>query len=121
MHKLLNTTPPPPSRSKKGYWLSFMDGLQRVVLFTTDQDTNTRVLKGNKTEQPKLELALSLIAVGISLVDDIRGQEVAYIGIPQWVDSVPVSTYTNNYLYTFSHNYFRRIIFLSSCSLPAIS
>ena len=70
-------------KGDKGYWVSFMDGLQRVMLFTTSSELHERVLQGNKTERPYLELTLSLLAVGISLVDDDRGLEVAYIGMPQ--------------------------------------
>ena len=38
---------------------------------------------GNKTEQPSIDVTLSLIAVGLSLVNDVKGIEIAYIGIPQ--------------------------------------
>lgn len=61
-----------------------MDGLQRVVLFTNSVDLRKRVEKGSEKETPHTELSLSLIGTGLSLVDDIRGQEVAYIGIPQY-------------------------------------
>ena len=62
-----------------------MDGLQRVVLFTNSSDLKKRVLKGSEKELAHTELTLSLIGTGLSLVDDTRGQEVAYIGIPQCV------------------------------------
>ena len=38
---------------------------------------------GNRTEQPSVDVTLSLIAVGLSLVNDVKGTEIAYIGIPQ--------------------------------------
>ena len=60
-----------------------MDGLQRVVLFTASVDLKKRVDRGREKETPHTELFLSLIGIGLSLVDDIRGQEVAYVGIPQ--------------------------------------
>ena len=63
--------------------MSFQDGLQRTVLFTTSKDVVDRVLMGNKTEQPSIDFTLSLIAVGLSLVNDVKGIEIAYIGIPQ--------------------------------------
>ncbi len=81
----MSDPPPLSSRGTRGYWVSFMDGLQRVILFTTDHGTQKRVLRGNKTQRTNYEVTLSLTAVGISLVNDIRGREVAYIGIPQYV------------------------------------
>ena len=67
------------------YWISFMDGLQRVLLFTGSAELRKRVDRGREREPSHTELCLSLIGTGLSLVDDIRGQEVAYIGIPQYV------------------------------------
>ena len=64
-----------------------MDGLQRVVLFTSSSDLRQRVVRGNEKEPPHTELSLSLIGTGLSLVDDMRGYEVAYIGIPQYVNT----------------------------------
>ena len=62
-----------------------MDGLQRVVLFTSSKELKERVEQGRGTEPPHTELSLSLIGTGLSLVDDEKGQEIAYIGIPQYV------------------------------------
>ena len=63
--------------------MSFQDGLQRTILFTTNKDVSNHVLMGNRTEQPSVDITLSLIAVGLSLVNDVKGTEIAYIGIPQ--------------------------------------
>ena len=66
--------------------MSFVDGLQRVILFSCSNSVKERALASNRDEDPAhSELTLSLIGTGLSLVDDIRGQEVAYIGIPQLV------------------------------------
>ena len=73
------------TRGKKVYWVSFVDGLQRVVLFTGSAGLKKRVESGSAKEHPHTEVSLSLIGSGLSLVDDVRGQEVAYIGIPQYV------------------------------------
>ncbi|XP_064396100.1 intermembrane lipid transfer protein VPS13C-like isoform X3 [Halichondria panicea] len=71
------------SRGKTvGYWVSFLDGLQRVILFTTSHEVWSHVMGGQKTERASTELfSLSLREVGLSLVNDERGLEVAYIGI----------------------------------------
>ena len=70
-------------RPTTGYWVSFQDGLQRTVLFTARKGVSNHVLMGNRTEQPSVDITLSLIAVGLSLVNDVKGTEIAYIGIPQ--------------------------------------
>jgi len=59
-----------------------MDGLQRVVLFTASTSIWHNVFDGQKTEKAQMEISLSLRDVGLSLVNDERGLEVAYIGIP---------------------------------------
>ncbi len=64
-----------------GYWVSFLDGLQRVILFTTSHEVWSHVMGGQKTERASTEVTLSLSEVGLSLVNDERGVEVAYIGI----------------------------------------
>lgn len=69
-------------RGTVGYWISFQDGLQRTVLFTASKEINDRVLRGSKTEKPSVDVTLSLIAMGVSLVNDVKGLEIAYIGIP---------------------------------------
>ena len=69
--------------SGRGYWVSFRDGLQRVLLFTTNEVLIQHVSEGNHLERVKMDLTLSLQSVGVSLVNDILGREVAYIGIFQ--------------------------------------
>ena len=65
----------------KGRWVSFMDSIQRVLLFTLHKDEVRRALEGQSVERPHLEFTLSLRFTGLSLVDDLKGQEVAYIGL----------------------------------------
>ena len=74
-------------KRKRVYWISFMDGLQRVLLLTTSRGHVKRVSThgGTAKEPPHTELSLSLIGTGLSLVDDLRGQEITYIGIPQYI------------------------------------
>ena len=63
-----------------------MDSLQRVLLLTSSHSLVKSVSSHGGTtnkEPPHTELSLSLIGTGLSLVDDLRGQEVTYIGIPQ--------------------------------------
>ena len=85
--KSLHTLSQSPDLSRRGsgcgYWISFRDGLQRVVLFTTNKLLSQHILGGNKLERAKLDVSLSIKSVGVSLVNDVLGLEIAYIGIFQ--------------------------------------
>lgn len=65
----------------KGRWVCFMDSIQRVLLFTLSKDEVRNAMKGQSVEQPHVEFTLSLRFAGLSLVDDLKGQEVAYLGL----------------------------------------
>ncbi len=54
-----------------------------MILFTTDAVLSQHILEGNRLERAQMDLTLSLQSVGVSLVNDILGREVAYIGIFQ--------------------------------------
>jgi len=69
--------------AKLGYWVCFRDGLQRVLFFTVDPFQCDRILQGTNMQRVNMDLTLSLESVGVSLVNDTRGLEVAFIGIFQ--------------------------------------
>jgi hypothetical protein len=54
-----------------------------VVLFTTNEILRQHILDGNKLQRPNMAVTLSLKSVGVSLVNDQLGLEIAYIGIYQ--------------------------------------
>lgn len=66
-----------------GYWISFLDHLQRVVMFTQDRDMVECAKVGEETGLPILDFTLSLKSIGVSLVNDTKKKEIAYIGITQ--------------------------------------
>ena len=57
--------------------------MQRILLFSTDTVLRQHILDGNTLERASLGLTLSLQSVGVSLVNDDLGLEVAYVGIFQ--------------------------------------
>ncbi|KAF7282566.1 hypothetical protein GWI33_002356 [Rhynchophorus ferrugineus] len=61
------------------YWSSFLDGMQRVLLFT--ENSNLAQNATNILEIIQQEITVSLHGVGLSLVNNITRQEVMYIGI----------------------------------------
>ncbi|KAM4708321.1 intermembrane lipid transfer protein VPS13A [Discoglossus pictus] len=63
------------------YFVSFLEGLQRIVLFTEDEDVFRVTYDSEKAELAEQEFCISLSNVGISLVNNYTKQEVSYIGI----------------------------------------
>ncbi|XP_061878990.1 intermembrane lipid transfer protein VPS13C isoform X1 [Entelurus aequoreus] len=64
------------------HWVSFLDGRQRVLLFTEDVAVVTKARQAEELEQFEQEIKVSLQNLGLSLVNNASRQEVAYIGIP---------------------------------------
>ncbi|XP_071956749.1 intermembrane lipid transfer protein VPS13A-like [Antedon mediterranea] len=60
------------------YWVSYLDGLQRVFLITQSARTAKRAMQANEAEQANLELIVSLAGVGVSLINAAY-EEVAYM------------------------------------------
>ncbi|XP_063952525.1 intermembrane lipid transfer protein VPS13A-like isoform X3 [Lytechinus pictus] len=69
------------SNKKLLYWVSFLNGTGRVILFTEDLAIATKSQQAAELEQPDLELLVSLPGIGLSLVNNISRTEVAYIGL----------------------------------------
>uniref|UniRef100_A0A8I5ZMR7 Vacuolar protein sorting 13 homolog C n=1 Tax=Rattus norvegicus TaxID=10116 RepID=A0A8I5ZMR7_RAT len=63
------------------HWVSFLDGRQRVLLFTDDVALVSKALQAEEMEQADLEVALSLHSLGLSLVNNENKQEVSYVGV----------------------------------------
>lgn len=63
------------------YMVSFLEGLQRIVLFTEDEHVFSVTYDNEKAELAEQEVTISLSNVGISLVNNYSKQEVCYIGI----------------------------------------
>ncbi|XP_074521688.1 intermembrane lipid transfer protein VPS13C isoform X2 [Halichoeres trimaculatus] len=63
------------------HWVSFLDGRQRVLLFTEDLAVVTKARQAEELEQFEQEVKVSLQNLGLSLINNTSRQEVAYIGI----------------------------------------
>ncbi|XP_072321339.1 intermembrane lipid transfer protein VPS13C isoform X2 [Eucyclogobius newberryi] len=64
------------------HWVSFLDGRQRVLLFTEDVAVVTKARQAEELEQFEQEVKISLQNLSMSLVNNSSRQEIAYIGIP---------------------------------------
>ncbi|XP_036434443.1 vacuolar protein sorting-associated protein 13A isoform X2 [Colossoma macropomum] len=65
----------------KLFVISFYEGLQRVVLFTTERRIYKLLCESERVELAEQEISLALQDVGLSLVNNSTSNEVAYIGI----------------------------------------
>ena len=87
--------------ASRAFWKSFISGIQRVVLFTPFLETVERIKTVGSYSRPQLEVGLALNAVGLSLVDNSKKRELAYIAITQCVCTC-FSAYTYMYCHASS-------------------
>lgn len=65
----------------KVYWVSFLDGMQRVLLFSQDLALVTVAQQAGELERIEQEINLFIFGLGLSLVNNLNQTEVAYLGI----------------------------------------
>jgi len=63
------------------FWATFLDGKQRVMVITQDQNLAQNTLQSSELFKPSFEVELLLKGIGISLVNIDKRKEIAYIGI----------------------------------------
>ena len=63
------------------HWVLFLDGRQRVLLFTEDLAVVTKARQAEELEQFQQEVNVSLQNLGLSLINNDNRQEIAYVGI----------------------------------------
>ncbi|XP_067348723.1 intermembrane lipid transfer protein VPS13C isoform X2 [Channa argus] len=71
----------PQDNLSQVHWVSFLDGRQRVLLFTEDVAVVTKARQAEELEQFQQEVKVSLQNLGLSLINNSSRQEIAYIGI----------------------------------------
>ncbi|XP_038059684.1 vacuolar protein sorting-associated protein 13A-like isoform X2 [Patiria miniata] len=62
------------------FWVSYMDGLQRVLMFTQSPRIARAASQANISELASLELFISLEGLGLSLINSLY-EEVAYVSL----------------------------------------
>ncbi|XP_028133900.2 intermembrane lipid transfer protein Vps13 isoform X1 [Diabrotica virgifera virgifera] len=62
-------------------WTSFLDGMQRVLLFTEDRALAEGAQASNILEVIQQEITVSIHGIGLSLVNNQARQEIMYLGI----------------------------------------
>lgn len=63
------------------YWASFLNGMQRTLLFTTEKRVAEDAQSAKQFEQVQQEITVSIHGLGLSLVNNETLQEIMYIGV----------------------------------------
>ncbi|XP_013171259.1 PREDICTED: vacuolar protein sorting-associated protein 13A isoform X1 [Papilio xuthus] len=69
------------SETERMSWVSFLDGLQRVVLLTGDALLAAGAHTLGEAEPLRTELVLAMHGLGLSLVNDMEALEIVYVSI----------------------------------------
>ncbi|VDN06934.1 unnamed protein product [Thelazia callipaeda] len=69
------------SDSSPLYWVSFLNGRQRIYLFTEDLAVMTNAHEAYEVELPTVSIEISLQGIGVSIVDNFKTEEIAYMCI----------------------------------------
>ncbi|XP_072349204.1 LOW QUALITY PROTEIN: intermembrane lipid transfer protein VPS13C [Scyliorhinus torazame] len=67
--------------SNQIHWVSFLDGRQRVLVFTEDVAVLSKAQQAEDLKQFDKGITVSLHSLGLSLVNNESKQEIAYVGI----------------------------------------
>lgn len=73
------------NETQRIWWVSFLDGLQRVVLFTEDIELAKGAHTIGEAEAVHTEIILAMHGLGLSLVNDHELTEILYVSISKYV------------------------------------
>ncbi|KRX66575.1 Vacuolar protein sorting-associated protein 13A [Trichinella sp. T9] len=102
-----------PDRDVACYYVSFSDGSQRVLLFTDDATVCTVARQVYDLEIADREFLISFQGVGLSLVNDTIGHEIAYVSLKRLV----AFSSNNNFCFQFR---FHVYLLFTCCSTGVI-
>ncbi|XP_037949404.1 vacuolar protein sorting-associated protein 13 [Teleopsis dalmanni] len=63
------------------YWVSFLDGLQRVILFTKNKSIVSRSETSAQLQTITQSIMLRLQGIGLSVINNEKGVDIMYMGI----------------------------------------
>lgn len=67
--------------NRKVYWVSFLDGLQRVLLFTQCEDIVTRSESSTALQSITQSVEVKIHGIGLSVINNETGVDILYLGI----------------------------------------
>lgn len=63
------------------FWVSFLDGLQRVILFTDMSSIAEKVVGSSDMQKVNQEIEIRIHGIGLSVLNNITGVDILYLGI----------------------------------------
>lgn len=63
------------------YWISFLNGMQRTLLFTTEKEVAEGAQSANQFEKSQQEITVAIHGLGLSLVNNETLKEIMYLGV----------------------------------------
>lgn len=63
------------------YWVSFLDGLQRVILFTECEEIVTKSETSNALQSITQSIEVKIHGIGLSLINNETGVDILYLGV----------------------------------------
>lgn len=63
------------------WWISFLDGTQRILLFSKNDNIASGTQATNRFNQVTQEISVAIHGIGLSLVNSIAQKDVMYVGI----------------------------------------
>lgn len=66
--------------------ISFLNGKQRVLLFTQNYDLATNALQAGEITKPKINVELVMKGIGISIVNNETNKDLIYMAITRFVN-----------------------------------
>lgn len=70
-----------PAEDAVVYWVSFLDGMQRTLLFTAERQVAEGAQSAQQFEQIQQEVTVSIYGLGLSLVNNETLHEIMYVGV----------------------------------------
>lgn len=67
--------------NSKVYWVSFLDGLQRVILFTECEEIVTKSESSTALQSITQSIEVKIHGIGLSLINNETGVDILYLGI----------------------------------------
>ena len=68
-------------RNSKAYWVSFLDGLQRVLLFTECEEIVNISETSTALQSITQSIEVKIHGIGLSLINNETGVDILYLGI----------------------------------------
>lgn len=66
---------------RQAYWVSFLDGLQRILLFTEEESILNKTESSIALQQITQSIELRIHGFGLSIINNQTGVDILYLGI----------------------------------------